>query len=296
MKRLDKKQLKELEKFRDWLDGRPGRKGLGLGDSTIETYIRAVRSALKRKSPASILKDERKHPGTKISYWSALKQWARFKGDDELLEQLESPKMRRQVYSKGNVEVRPTRPLTPEEDAAFRHILDLTKELEPRWAWAALSIFVWLGLRVGVDLGGVRKASVEMALKTGRLMIRTKGGQERTLPAKFCMEEFEGWYTLEELIAPNATPEDRPNVAYREIAGLIKRIGEEAGLDVDSLHPHRFRATAAWRIYKMSNHDIQLVQQFLGHADIKTTQRYLQVDRVAETDELLSGLKNFGEG
>ncbi len=41
------------------------------------------------------------------------------------------------------------------------------------------------------------------------------------------------------------------------------------------ISPHTLRHYAAWRYYQASGYDIRAVQQLLGHADIRTTSRYI---------------------
>lgn len=57
---------------------------------------------------------------------------------------------------------------------------------------------------------------------------------------------------------------------------MIKRLGERAGLPADTRHPHALRHTFATRYYHR-HHDLAGLQHLLGHADIRTTMRYVHV-------------------
>lgn len=61
----------------------------------------------------------------------------------------------------------------------------------------------------------------------------------------------------------------------RTLRERIKRIGRRAG--ISWLHPHALRHTCASAVWK-ATHDIRLVQELLGHANIATTQIYVHLD------------------
>lgn len=65
------------------------------------------------------------------------------------------------------------------------------------------------------------------------------------------------------------------HISYGTINEWVKRVANEAG-DVDWLHPHALRRTAATFLYELEN-DIMAVKEFLGHAKITTTQQYINV-------------------
>lgn len=60
------------------------------------------------------------------------------------------------------------------------------------------------------------------------------------------------------------------------IEAAVKRIGRKAG--VENVHPHRFRRTLATDLVR-KNVPIQDVAEILGHADLRTTQVYVCLDR-----------------
>jgi site-specific recombinase XerD len=69
-------------------------------------------------------------------------------------------------------------------------------------------------------------------------------------------------------------------VTYDTIAEVIKRLGERAHLPVEKRHSHVLRHTFATRYYH-KHKDLAGLQRLLGHADIRTTMRYVHV-----TDDL----------
>jgi hypothetical protein len=59
-------------------------------------------------------------------------------------------------------------------------------------------------------------------------------------------------------------------------AEVIKRLGERAELPAEKRHPHVLRHTFATRYYHRHK-DLAGLQRLLGHADIRTTMRYVHV-------------------
>ena len=57
------------------------------------------------------------------------------------------------------------------------------------------------------------------------------------------------------------------------------------------MHMHRGRHTAATELQR-AHHDLRLTQLLLGHADIRSTARYAQLD----TADLAEALRNMHEG
>jgi len=61
----------------------------------------------------------------------------------------------------------------------------------------------------------------------------------------------------------------------RYIRALVARLGEKAGIE-KRVTPHVLRHTAATRMLKAIG-DVRRVQEFLGHANVGTTQIYTEV-------------------
>lgn len=58
----------------------------------------------------------------------------------------------------------------------------------------------------------------------------------------------------------------------------LKMMGERVG--VDNVHPHRFRRTFATNLYR-DGVDLLTIQRLMGHANISTTQRYIDTSDIA---------------
>ncbi|MFZ0088809.1 MAG: tyrosine-type recombinase/integrase [Solirubrobacteraceae bacterium] len=79
-------------------------------------------------------------------------------------------------------------------------------------------------------------------------------------------------------------------VTYDTIAEIIKRLGARVGLPAEKRHPHVLRHTFATRYYHR-HRDLAGLQRLLGHADIRTTMRYVHVtdDLHANVEAAFSG-------
>jgi site-specific recombinase XerC len=74
---------------------------------------------------------------------------------------------------------------------------------------------------------------------------------------------------------------------YRSLA----RAGLVAEGATSGMHMHRGRHTAATELQR-AHHDLRLTQLLLGHADIRSTARYAQLD----TADLAQALRDMHEG
>lgn len=74
------------------------------------------------------------------------------------------------------------------------------------------------------------------------------------------------------------------------IGNVVKTLSQEAGIQ-KTITPHMLRHTVATLLLKKGA-DIRVVQEFLGHASILTTQRYTHISK----EHLISTLKKFHPG
>ena len=97
---------------------------------------------------------------------------------------------------------------------------------------------------------------------------------------KGTLKRMERWYTLPENVSADRHQDNSG------LEAMIRGIGKRAG--VENCHPHRFRRTCATMALRRGM-PVTLVQLMLGHTNISTTQRYLDI----KSDELKSAHKKF---
>lgn len=130
-----------------------------------------------------------------------------------------------------------------------------------RW-WAAIKILACTGVRISEFLQ-IRRED----LKVGYVDVCGKGTKYRRV-----------WFSSklrQEVLS--TYKEDGPILPYN--SGVIRKklhaFAMKYKLPKEPLHPHEFRAFYARRVYEKC-HDLKFLQDLLGHADIKTTVRYLR--------------------
>lgn len=288
-----------------------------LSQNTAVTYAKALEQAL-RDYPDDLLGILRRHGirhSTRQTYRAALRQWAEWTGDDHLLARVVSSQVRRElkaaVREQHGRQARRYRvePFSEAEEEAIRRTLREWREHFDRapdgalaWRWPAISMMFALGLRAGADLALLTKADVDAALRDGvELVIASKGDKDRALPAVLVVDELKAlrrlrggrWKVLAEVISPGAkSPVD---AAYERLRRMVKQLAAEAGLDPEGVHPHRFRHSAAHRLYEATG-DLVKVKRFLGHENIDTTLRYLKAKQTQEIgNDLLAAMRRNRE-
>ena len=285
--------LEPLQPFRDWLIDE-----VGLSARTAATYCRCVRASRKRNQILAVIRDPNSPTSTRTLYRAALTRWATFRNDGELLTTLKSPKMSREVRSGSKKLPKRVRPIPPDQMQRFIMTLDALREMDdvPSWVWPSLSLLRKLALRAGVDLCQIRREAVIEALETGVLRIWTKGERVRELPTRQVQDELFGlldlgpdWEILADVIAPTSRIACRMDTAYRQVADFLKAVAKAADIEPREIHSHRFRHTRALELYKKSK-DVRLVQKFLGHRSLETTQHYLQVS-IEEMDDYMDDME-----
>lgn len=302
-KRSKKPDDTRLREFQTWLTDL-------MSASSIRTYLRAVKFALRNypDDPTKLLSRKDLTNSSRNTYRAALRMWAKFIGNNEMEEYLKSLEMRRVMKNALREEHRTrqkhdVQPFSSEEEKRIYGVLkewrdDMTR---PRWQWPAISMMFNLGLRAGADLAWLARKDVESARKSGTsLVIVTKGSKERELPAVLVTEEIQclldiedEWEILADLIVQDRKHGDayaRVRNAYERIRRCVKTLAEDAGIDPDEVHTHRFRHNAAWRLYRLTS-DIRMVQKFLGHESYNTTLGYLGKNQTEEMGEKLLAAK-----
>lgn len=145
---------------------------------------------------------------------------------------------------------------------------------------AMIGLLYAAGLRVS-ELVGLDGGDVD--LRSGVVRVRGKGGKERLVPfAKEAGDWVAAW-----------TGDYRPKLAKEGVTrmfvnsnglplsrqgfwGLLKNLGQEAGLPGARLSPHVLRHSFATHLLE-GGMGLRSLQLLLGHADLSTTQLYTKV-------------------
>lgn len=172
---------------------------------------------------------------------------------------------------------RPRRDLPIPAELELERIERAAAEL-PRGVRVLVLLPLALGLRAGEVLGLERRA-VRRAVETGELILKRKGSYEARLPTSHATKLFEEllacparaggkWERAGQVVSPSGGP----HTQYVALRRLARAVGRRAG--VRGLRPHLLRHAFASRMLN-DGAPITVVQRWLGHADLRTTMRYL---------------------
>jgi len=182
-------------------------------------------------------------------------------------------------------------------------ILDSVKGINQKRDYCILLVALTCGLRVGeisaLDVEDLRYGDQP------HLVVFGKGGKYRnvTVPLS-CLEAFEEYLAVRE---PEYNPCERDEKAmflsrhHKRISSdavqlMVKKVFKETGLINVYPHasPHLFRHSAATNMLRgkedgTGKTDIRVIQEFLGHSSISTTQIYTKVYNADIQEAVLSG-------
>jgi len=150
------------------------------------------------------------------------------------------------------------------------------------------------GYRVG-DVLGIRRDRLKAALRTGTLQLEVKSGKVLQAPIEGVRDVWEGllyeWPKEHETLAAWVCPRsvDGNSGPYQRVRRYFKTLGMELGID-SRVHLHRIRRTVGVRALKQTR-DIHLVSQLLGHANVASTQLYVDELRTADLADLQKRLR-----
>ena len=137
----------------------------------------------------------------------------------------------------------------------------LLEDGEYRW-WAAIKILACTGVRISEFLQIKRED-----LRVGYVDVCGKGTKFRRIWfGSRLRQEVLSTYKEDGFILPY-----NQGVIRKRLHAFAKRYG----IPKAPLHPHEFRAFYARNVYEKCK-DLKFLQDLLGHADIKTTVRYLR--------------------
>jgi site-specific recombinase XerD len=146
-----------------------------------------------------------------------------------------------------------------------------------------LALLLYGGLRRG-EVTRLRAADV--LLEQAAMLIRGKGGKQRTVPICGPLEVALHGYIAKRPVSH--CPEliigrqGKVGLKPRSINRIFRACVERAGLSPAEVTPHTLRHTFATHLIRHGV-DVRTVQELLGHADLETTGRYLCSDLRAKT-------------
>lgn len=159
---------------------------------------------------------------------------------------------------------------------------------------AMVLLFLDTGLRLQ-ELTNIQRSEVD--LQQGIIKVMGKGQKERmvrmglatrTAITQYLMRRQDDYSCL-------WVTEERVPMTWQGLQVDTFRLARLAGIKGKRHGPHTFRHTAA-ALCKTNGMDIYVLQKLLGHADIKTTENYLQslgFDLVAREHSKFSPVDNF---
>jgi site-specific recombinase XerD len=267
----------DLSNFSEWLRGR------GLAAGTARLYAAHLSAAFRLSRPEERLLDDRLAPKTRAAARAALRSWALYQNDPEMVKRLGDIKLPKAVRKT------PKYPLPRAEWLALIDQIEVSKKIgDP--VRAVLGLLATRGLRVG-DALRMQRGEVHDALRGGILSFVIKGNKRveyhvtdnfsRFLDLLEVEAEKRDWKRVEDLVSPRSKG-DRRRAAVIQIERLLRVVGEEAGLDGEELYPHRLRRTYAVEYLKQMKGDPEALvnlQQHMQWESLETAAGYVDHPR-----------------
>jgi integrase/recombinase XerC len=151
-----------------------------------------------------------------------------------------------------------------------------------------LELLYGCGLRVH-ELAGLDRQALK--LEPGTVSVLGKGQKERRVPVgRACQAAHDAYLAWRPRLCQPKTGAQDPNalllsrygrrLGIRQIQNLVRQYGA-LGAGRADLHPHALRHTCATHMLE-GGADIRVIQEFLGHQSLSTTQRYthLSIERL----------------
>lgn len=146
-----------------------------------------------------------------------------------------------------------------------------------------LELLYGCGLRVH-ELAALDRDALE--LDAGTLAVLGKGRKERRVPVgRACQRAHDAYLVLRPQLCHPKTRAQDPRalllgrhgrrLGIRQIQNLVRQYGA-LGAGRSDLHPHALRHTCATHMLE-GGADLRVIQEFLGHQSLSTTQRYTHV-------------------
>ncbi len=248
---------------------------------TARTYASAVNAVVRdRVDFAQALAASRVNPKEKLgdvtSRWmvrrSAMLAWAAWKHDEPLAKRLHAIRPPPIIY-------KDTLPPVKEE---WDRIVDAAAASLPEPRRSALLLLMVSGLRIN-EIFQLTRRQVELGRSNRSIDVWQKGSHTRSwspsTPERTLLDNLSrvpGWSILRDAFdptPPQIEADDRQhyNAAYHEVRKALHSVCSTAG--VSYVRPHRYRHAVSNDMMQTGSNLID-VQEALGHADSRTTDRF----------------------
>lgn len=141
---------------------------------------------------------------------------------------------------------------------------------------AAISLMLYACLRVG-EVAALDAADIEINPRSGSVRVQTgKGEKFRTIPLNIeARRSIGAWIDHarpEKALFPGGKWGESERSSERTFQREVTRLGAEAGIEISA---HDLRHTGAKRMAD-AGVPLTVIQKILGHADLRTTARYIK--------------------
>jgi len=259
-------KLSELRKFEQWLLDR------GRSEGTAVIYSRNVRLCLAHAGgPTSRITSRSMSPATRRLNLASMRAWCKYSGDDELLERvsdLKMPRLERVIEKKA---------LIANE---WGDMLEALDEYDANSNIVeSMRMICIRGFRIG-DVLRLKRSEIRDGLESGVLNYLAKAQRRihwSIKPFRDSLEHFasqSGWTHIWDLVSPSAV-RDRPKAARVRLERCFRELAEQAGIDPETVYPHRLRRTYAKHYLAETGGDPVKLQKHMGWASIQTAMSYV---------------------
>ncbi len=144
---------------------------------------------------------------------------------------------------------------------------------------------VEIGYGCGLRAGEIASLSVsDIALLSGVIKLRGKGGKERVVPLVGKVRSFVEKYMVSGRRPPAPSGKDKlflsrsgKPLRREDVWRVIQKRGKMAGISVSRLYPHILRHSFATHLLRRGM-DLRTLQELMGHSSIMTTEKYTHFD------------------
>lgn len=227
----------DLEAFSNWLARR------GRSETSRVQYRYRLERLFEEDDPVSLLTDRKLSPCYRNNLAVAYRQFAKFKKDHALLEELDEIRLPAPIRKSAK------EPLNKEE---WHEVLDEIEEADylDEAEQAVLLIIASRGIRLS-DLLRVTHQEVKDAVKKGTLAFTGKGERRSFFSAQNIIEPLKALLEMKwpedgvvaNLISPKSASENVVASAGRQIRRALDRVIKKMGLKKGDLFAHKFRHT-----------------------------------------------------